>query len=402
MADDALRYCTRCGKRLQARAAFCAACGAPARGQAVPAQPLRLKASPAGLVVALLFVAAGSAALLSQLGEAPAPARAVPGSPAGRAEALPENVPAGHPSVELPAEMVKIIDDLRRTAEQAPDDVEAWTKFARAAYRAGRLDRRYMAEAEKAFAHLIELDPDNLEAIRGQGNAAYERRDYAAAEAAYRRYLELDPKHVGVATDLGSALLFQGKLDEAVSTYRKVLEQDPDFVPAHVNLGIALHGAGRVEEAESEFEKALSLAKSPEEKAEVRRIIEAARSVAARSKESGAAGAHAETNATSEFQKAADELLTSQPIFGQRIARIDWTGPSAARVLVSDFPMEQMPEVMRNKFKANLNGALSSLAADHGVGSPISVELVDATTGRVLERLDGKEMVGAFDESKYQ
>ena len=410
MANEASKYCTQCGTKAAAGAGFCVSCGASLGGgvQAPPPTPRpAIKASPVALTVAGLFLAVGTAALLAVFEQGETAARAVPGSPSGAPTEVPANVPAGHPSVELPADVVRILDDLREKAEAAPDDLEAWTNFARATYRAGRLDHDYFKQAAEAFDHVLELAPDNKEAVRMRGNIAYEQRDYAAAAKDYQRYLELDPGHAGVATDLGSALLFQGKTDEAVAIYRKVLTDHPDFVPAHVNLGIALHGDGRVEEAQKEFDKAKELAKTPEERAEVERIIAAARGAFGAEDEAAEDSRNAPSgdtaaNGESSFQRAADRMLHSQPILGEKIAGIEWTGAAAATVRIADFPMDQMPDVMRNKFKATLNGKLASLAGDHGVGDPISVDLVDDASGRVLDHLDGKEFVELFDESRYQ
>ncbi len=403
MANEVLRFCTQCGTKVPGEAQFCVSCGASlGRAPKETARPA-LRTSPAALAVAALLLVAGTAALFATIQQGGTAARAVPGSPSGGRAQVPDNVPAGHPSVELPADMVRILDELRAKAEGAPDDLEAWTNLGRATYRAGRLDHDYFDQAAKAFDHVLELDPNNKEAIRTRGNIAYEQRDYATAAKDYQRYLELDPQHAGVATDLGSALLFQGKTEDAVATYRKVLSEHPDFVPAHVNLGIALHGAGRVKEAEEEFDKAKQLAKTPEERAEVERIIAAARGElgTAGGKESEP-GAAVTSNADTSFQKAADSMLRSQPILGQKIAAIEWTGAAAAKVRIAGFPMDQMPDVMRNKFKATLNGNLASLAGDHGVREPISVDLIDDDSGRVLDHLDGKEFVELFDESRYQ
>jgi len=61
-----------------------------------------------------------------------------------------------------------------------------------------------------------------------------------------------------------------------------------------------------------------------------------------------------------------------------------------------------MPPVMRNKFKSTINESIAKLATDNGIGSAVSVELVDSATDNVMDTLDGKEWVGAFDEGQYE
>jgi len=76
-------------------------------------------------------------------------------------------------------------------------------------------------------------------------------------------------------------------------------------------------------------------------------------------------------------------------------------GASSATVRLREFPMDQMPPVMRNKFKSGINRSITELAQKNAVASEILIELVDDTSGRVMDKLDGKEWVGAFDEDAY-
>ena len=81
---------------------------------------------------------------------------------------------------------------------------------------------------------------------------------------------------------------------------------------------------------------------------------------------------------------------------------IDWQGDATARVMLRDFPMDQMPPVMRNKFKSGMNEKLAGLAESKNVETDVKIELVDEASGRVMDVLDGKEWVGAFDEQAYE
>jgi hypothetical protein len=83
-----------------------------------------------------------------------------------------------------------------------------------------------------------------------------------------------------------------------------------------------------------------------------------------------------------------------------RIARIEWRSAANAAVHLAGFPMDQMPPVVRNKFKSTTNGKLAKLASEHGVKEEVRVELVDQANGRVMDTLDAKELIGAFDEAR--
>jgi tetratricopeptide (TPR) repeat protein len=332
----------------------------------------------------------------------------VPGSPSAAAAgaAAPQGeLPPSHPPLELPAEAVTFLQELTQAAEAAPEDVDAWQKLARARYRAALIDPTYAEPAKAALGRVLELDANNLEAIRTSGNLAYDTRDYPTAETYFERYLALDPDEASVKTDLASTLLFQGERDRAKVLYREVIAKSPDFVQAHLNLGIALHADGDREGSKAALRTALASAKSPEQKAQVERVIALAEQRTAPSASMGgakAAAALTTSNATTDFQRDAESVLRGHSIVGPKIVAFEWSGPSTAKVALKEFPMQAMPPVMRNKFKSRINEELAALAARHGVSEPLRIELTDAATSERMDALDGKEWVGAFDEGEAQ
>ncbi len=358
------------------------------------------------------------------------PPRAVSGSPGGNgAVANAQNPSAVEVPAELRAEIERALADLQSKADAAPEDEQAWTLLARARYRAAQLDpAAYLADTEKTLGRLAEIAPDNPEAIRMYGNLAYTRGGFAKAEKHYRRFLELQPNEPNVGTDLASVLLFQGQAEEAKAAFRSVLAKHPDFMQAHFHLGVALHTEGEHEEAETHLAKAFELAPA-DVKQRIEPFLQAARNrvphatavaapvdrnhAPAATKRAGstpavppsggnAAGAAQPSNASSEFQKGVDRDLLGHQVFGPRIASIDWTGASAARVMLADFPMDEMPPVVRNKFKSTINEKLARRAEEEGIDENIDLVLVDNATGTIMDHLDGEEWVGAFDESNYE
>jgi len=412
-------FCAGCGAPLSSGARFCASCGRPsALSQAKPAAAPT--AAPAGSsrraallvfagVAAAGFIAAYAAIQNSGTGE-----RAVPGTPGGRPaeqrQAADGSLPADHPPIDLPAEVLTFLEGLKKTAEAAPQDKEAWTKLARARYKAGMLNRKYYPGAQEAIDHLLGLDPKDTEALRMKANIAYDSEQFAEAEKLFRQYLEIEPKDPAVRTDLASAVLFQGRAEEAQKMYSDVIATNPDFVQAHVNLGIALHNAGKRDEALVELKRGRELAKDPEQQQRVDQIIAAAEG----RKEQGAAevaegaptgmpGSGAQggaavaptSNASTPFQKSVDQLFAEHSIVGPRISKIEWTGETSAKIVLPGFPMDQMPAVVRNKFKSTMNEKIAGLLGENTAKSDVAIELVD-DTGRVMDKLDAKELVGAF------
>lgn len=355
-----------------------------------------------------LFIATGALGYYFAVTRQGPPPRAVAGSPtAGEGKGGAAELPPGHPQVPLPEEIKQFLDDLTAKAEAAPKDLEAWQRLARARYRAGLLDASHFDSALSALAHVIELDPENLEALRTYGNIAYERGNYAEAEKRFQLYLDIDPNDPGVRTDQASAVLFQGRSQEAEALYGKIIASDPTFVQAHVNLGIALHARGKKEDALASLKRGRELAKEPIQIEQIDRILATVEGKAPNAAAFAAPPATPDTpkrvasNASSPFQKNVDLLFTEHRIVGPRVVRIEWTGESMATVRLREFPMDQMPPVMRNKFKSGINRSITELGQKHALTSEVVVELIDDTSGQAMDRLDGKEWVGAFDEETY-
>lgn len=384
-------YCNACGVELSQDAAFCPACGKAAKTGTDKSRRVGI-----GAVVFVLFVIAGAVGLYLDSSSRRPQARAVPGSPTSpAAKDAGHPLPEGHPAIELPAEVVAFLDELTAKAQAEPAGVEAWQRLARARYRAGLLNNSYYPSALQALEHLRKIDPDNLEAVRTLGNIAYDKGEYKKAEDYFRDYLAAGPRDPAVRTDLASALLFQDRRPEALSLYRRITEESPDFLQAHFNLGIALYSEGKKEEALVTLKKARGLADHPEQIKRIETAIALAQGRGLTPSQDTSTAAR--TNASTPFHKDAVGLLTEHPIAGPKITSVTWSGPAAARVTFANFPMQHMPGVVRNRFKSRLNEALSALAEKHGLTEAISLELIDADDGKTMDRLDGVELVGAFD-----
>src|SRR5262249_44240424 len=170
-----------------------------------------------------------------------------------------------------------------------------------------------------------------------------------------------------------------------IATYHEVLAKHPDFLQAHYNLAVAHAQLGDDKEALSEFKEARALASDDKVRQQIDEMVARLKgekppapppSVAAAGPAPSAPAA--DSGPRSPFQQDVEKRLRGAPIMGDRIVRVDWTGPGSARVLVQNFPMSAMPEEVRGKFTDRL---AQELRAASGANQPGRERVVEGEGG---------------------
>jgi Flp pilus assembly protein TadD len=150
------------------------------------------------------------------------------------------SLPAGHPMVRGPSHAASaLVVKAEKQAQTHPKDIAVWNRLGDVAFRSAAFDPANYDKAHEAFAHVLELAPDNLDALRGLGNVCFDQRQFDKAIAAYQHYLRLKPTDVQVVTDLGTMYLSQHNSHEAIARYDSALALEPRFFPAQFNLAVA-------------------------------------------------------------------------------------------------------------------------------------------------------------------
>lgn len=374
------RFCSRCGVPATPDARFCAQCGAPLAGVA-PAASSGWQPNGLGALVLGFFLVAGLGIWTLIL--SPAPPRPGPQGPAPGRTPPAAQLPEGHPpTVQLPAEVKTFIADLEKKAQERPDDGPTWLRLGQVNARAAQLDPSHAQAAASAFRHVLERDPRNADALRGIANVHYDRNEHREAIPFYERYLALRPDDGSARTDLGTMYLAAGDATRAIATYRDVIRRNPSFLQAHYNLAVAHHRQGDDAAALAELATARSLATEDDARRQIDEMIAGLKGAAPPPPVEVPPAAE-----RSSFQAAVETAFRGHPIMGPRIVRFDWTGAGAGRVLVREFPMEAMPDNVREKFTGRLSDALRSAKESHPVEGGVRMEIADASSGAVMATL---------------
>jgi tetratricopeptide (TPR) repeat protein len=463
-----MRFCPQCGAPLLAGAKFCVECGraldvaASGAGEAGVARGGRNTITTAfvfvfvtitlvGLAVAAWIMMKTPEVVREQIASAP-PVAIAPGAEASASSpgaAAPQNVaanpaaggsqngslPPGHPTIELPTEARSFVDKIERDAIAKPKDVTAWNKFGAVSMRAAMFDQTYYGKAEDAYGHVLKLEPDNLDALRGIGDIDYDKQHYDEAIAAYEHYLKKKPDDPEVRTDLGTMYLYTGNADQAVVQYKKAITAKPGFFQAYYNMGIAYAQMNKPDEAVATLKQATALAPDDTARDQVKALVAklsgapaasasmqaasaatpaaakiartpvaalaakspaavAAKSPAAVSSpaaspaiaaKSTASPAAAPTSSEDDFHDAVETMVRGLPIAGPKVTSVEWPDKLKAKVFMDSFPMDQMPPFAKAKFLTDLKAGIDSAKKDNNISSPVEVNIVDGASGSVME-----------------
>jgi len=120
-----------------------------------------------------------------------------------------------------------------------------------------------LAEAIASYHHIIEINPDNVEAYQNllqvqpdnsetwlQLAQAFVRQEQIEeAITAYRRVVALNPSSDEAYHELGSVLAREEKWEEAIAAYQRVIELSPELAQTYYLLGEAEVQVGEIEKA---------------------------------------------------------------------------------------------------------------------------------------------------------
>ena len=116
-----------------------------------------------------------------------------------------------------------------------PDNFNAL--YQRVKHLVGRVD---YSMAERTAAKLVKLYPHRAAAHEVMGIVHWSRENWEAAEGSFRRALAIDPNSAGAHMGMGHVRLWQKRFDEAEENYRRALAIEPDLLDAKRGLEAAI------------------------------------------------------------------------------------------------------------------------------------------------------------------
>jgi tetratricopeptide (TPR) repeat protein len=116
-----------------------------------------------------------------------------------------------------------------------------------------------LAHAEQVYRQVLQVDPDNAEALHLLAALACQVGRFAQAVELNRQALAGNPTRASTYFNLASAYHALGQREAAVGCYRQAICLRPDYAEACYNLGNLLRELGRLEEAVASYRETVRL-----------------------------------------------------------------------------------------------------------------------------------------------
>ena len=258
---------------------------------------------------------------------------------------------------------------LRKAANASPNDADVQLNLAfgilRDAYAKG--DGSVLMDAVKAFQKVLELKPEQPDALLGLATLCMEAGIIDKALEYYPRYIKQRPEDLRAQSDYALALARGGDASKAEELVKAVLQKDANFFPGLVSAAVVARIQGNVEQAEQFAKQAID--KAPDEDAKKR--VESFIAGVAEAGQGDAAPAEAVSPETMSPARQITEVIKGHPIVGPKVQRISWPEEHTARVELANFPVSQMPPFAKTKFITGVQEKLQRLP------EKFTIELVD-------------------------
>ena len=115
------------------------------------------------------------------------------------------------------------------------------------------------AEAERAYARALKLDPQNAKVNANLGVLYESQGMFGLAQQHLRVSLAVEPDNATAHNNLGVVLYSEGNYDGALVEFKRTLALDPQMIDAYTNMGLIYTRWGDHDRAEDIFLQALNI-----------------------------------------------------------------------------------------------------------------------------------------------
>lgn len=275
--------------------------------------------------------------------------------------------------------------ELRKQLEQDPKNRQILLSLASSLQSDAkeRPSPNVIMEAVQVYSTLLRENPQDGDALLGLATLCFESEILDKAVEYFERYLALHPENLQAATDYALALIQGGDAEKAVRFLLPIAEKNPDRFQMKLTIAVAEKVRGNVASAKQQAEAALEIAPNEEAKDHIQRFLSSidtpaqTQTIAPIKPVDLGQAAHTLSPA-----QAIETYFSNHQIIGPKLKGIRWEKSNEVRVLVSNFPVEQMPEFAKQKFISSTKQTLAKLSG------PVFIRLTDEASSKVLLEIE--------------
>lgn len=153
----------------------------------------------------------------------------------------------------------EMVDELTRTTELDPNNLEARVKLGNLYLVGSRTRSDYVAQAERLAKEVLQKDPNHIEGHILMGGVFFAQNDRDKAFAELNRAIELDPKRVESYLSLARYYVVINDQVKAEETFKRAVSVNNNSALAHTEYGRYLVDTNRHSDAEVELLKAVEV-----------------------------------------------------------------------------------------------------------------------------------------------
>jgi len=102
----------------------------------------------------------------------------------------------------------------------------------------------------------------------------------------------------------------------------------------------------------------------------------------------GGAPAAAPAGDAKSFPESVEQTFRGNPVAGPKVAKVEWLAPDKGRVVMNGFPMQAMPDAMRDMYLEKMTKGVRDGKAKFAIGGPVKIEIVDGASGDVMATVE--------------
>lgn len=260
------------------------------------------------------------------------------------------------------------LQKLRAAAEADPKNKDGWNTLANAIAQklqsSEQADPALVFEAIAALRHILDIDPKDANALLAMAEISFNQQAFSKAADFYKQFLELEPADLDIRARYGSTLTFVGQFDDSLKQLNQVLARNPRHFHALAYLSVTYAEMGKQAEALATGERAIAEAPSDEARARFSEFMTTVKEGPKKQEMPTAVrGNVAPPTALPPEGAAIAEQMKSNSVAGRKFAGAEMRDGTTLVLNFNDFPMEQMPPFVREKFT---NGVKEQLAKGSG------------------------------------